>query len=244
MNIILSGYGKMGKALEKVALARGHQVIAIIDQPEDWDKIGEDKFKDSVVLEFSVPSAAVDNIRHCFDRKVPVVTGTTGWNEKLAMVKKWAEEEQQSIFFASNYSIGVNLMMELARVLSGLLNMTPSYEITLEETHHIHKLDSPSGTAIKLAETIIAGLMTKTRWVNQPATHPEELAIISHREDEIPGIHSIICESAADKLIIRHEAKDRSGFATGAVMAAEWLKGKTGFFEMKDMLALDQLNVP
>jgi 4-hydroxy-tetrahydrodipicolinate reductase len=236
MDIVISGYGKMGKVIEKAALDRGHRIKAILDRPEDWDSIPQTDFAGSVVLEFSIPNAAAGNIRRCFDLKVPVVVGTTGWNDRLAEVRQWTETEGQALFFASNYSIGVNLMFEVTRQLSAMLNTLPGYDISLWETHHIHKLDAPSGTAIRLAEIILENYRAKKEWVNREAAGPEELAIISRREDEIAGIHSFVSESKSDKLVITHEAKDRTGFANGAIMAAEWMRGKTGFFTMKDLL--------
>jgi 4-hydroxy-tetrahydrodipicolinate reductase len=238
MKIVLSGYGKMGKVVEQVAVSRGHQVVARLDQPADWAKATRSNFADAVVIDFSEPSAVVNNIRNCFDLKAPVVVGTTGWNDNLPTVRKWAEDEKQAILFASNFSLGVNILFEISRLLAKLLNQAPSYDISIEETHHIHKLDAPSGTAITIADIILSELKRKNHWINQPSKDSEKLQIISHRIDEIPGIHQITCESPADKLIIVHEAKDRSGLALGAVMAAEWLKGKTGFFGMKDMLGL------
>ena len=239
MDIILSGYGKMGKEVEKAALARGHRIIAILDRQEDWNNLHIEDARNAIAIDFTMPSVVVGNIRKCFDMHIPIVVGTTGWNDQVANVRKWAEDEGQAIFFASNFSIGVNLMFEVTRALAHLLNLAPDYTIRIEETHHIHKLDSPSGTAIKLAEIILEELKGKYSWVNRPASLPSELGIMSFREDEIPGIHKLICESAADILVIQHEAKNRSGFSNSAVMAAEWLLGRTGFYGMKDLLHLD-----
>lgn len=228
----------MGREIEKVAHARGHQVIARLDTPEDWHSNREIISKADMVIEFSTPASAVDNIRRCFDLHLPVVVGTTGWNEKSGLVRQWCETEKMSIFTASNFSIGVNILYSLTRKLSEMINMFDDYEISLEEIHHIHKLDSPSGTAINMANIIIQNLDRKKRWVNHSQENPEELEILSAREDEIPGIHIIHCESGHDRLSLRHEAKSRTGFAVGALLAAEWLKGKQGFFEMKDFLHL------
>lgn len=237
MDIILSGYGKMGKVVEKVALSRGHRIVAIIDRPEDRGKITPESLKNAVAIDFSIPAAVVGNIRYFFDLDVPVIVGTTGWNDQMQTVREWVEKESRTIFFSANFSIGMNLMFELTQMLSNLLNSTKDFDISMEETHHIHKLDAPSGTAIKLAGIILKQLKAKEKWVNRKASSPGELQIISHREGEITGIHSIICESESDRLIITHEAKDRSGLAVGAVMAAEWVAGRHGFFEMKDMLS-------
>jgi 4-hydroxy-tetrahydrodipicolinate reductase len=236
VKIIISGYGRMGKEIEAAAKARGHQVIAIFDTPDDWTRNSDLLSMADVVIDFSLPGAAVDNIRRCFDANLPVVEGTTGWNEKLSLVKKWCADENQSLFFSSNFSIGVNMMFSLAERLSVLIDRFDDYNISLEEVHHINKLDAPSGTAIKLAEIILSKIGRKSKWVNHPQTIPGELEIISVREDEIPGIHSILCESGSDSLVIRHEAKNRKGFAMGALLAAEWLTGKKGYFEMKDLL--------
>jgi len=236
MKIALSGYGKMGKEIEKAALLRGHEIVAVIDSPSQWQEKLLMLKKADVVVDFSTPASVVDNIRHCFDLKLPVVTGTTGWNENMERVKKWCADEEQALFVGSNFSIGVNILFRLTRQLSGILNQLEEYDISLEEIHHIHKLDAPSGTAIKLAEIILAGLDRKSKWVNHTANAGEELTIRSVREDEVAGIHSLICESEADRLILRHEAKNRKGFVAGAMLAAEWLPGKKGYFEMNDLL--------
>jgi 4-hydroxy-tetrahydrodipicolinate reductase len=183
-----------------------------------------------------MPSVAVANIRRSFDMGLPVVCGTTGWNDRLAEVKDWVIQEGQALFFASNFSIGVNIVFQVTRALAELLEKFPGYDVTIDETHHIHKLDAPSGTAITLAEIILSELKSKQNWVKGEATGPGELGIISHRIGEVPGTHSIICESVADKITLTHEAKNRSGLASGAILAAEWLQGKQGFFQMQDML--------
>jgi 4-hydroxy-tetrahydrodipicolinate reductase len=238
VKIVLSGYGKMGKAIEIAAIARGHQVVARLDTPGDW-KAQEDMIRQAdMVIEFSTPGSALDNIRRCFDLHLPVVVGTTGWNENVELVKKWCMDENQAIFSASNYSIGVNILYSLTRQLSSMVNRFSDYEISLEEVHHIHKLDSPSGTAIRIAELILGGVERKSHWVNRKQEKQEELEIISVREDEIPGIHTIRCESDCDRLSLKHEAKGRQGFANGALLAAEWMKGKKGYFEMSDLLHL------
>lgn len=236
MKIILSGYGKMGKVVEQLALARGHEITARIDLPADWNALSTELAAGCTVIDFSIPSAAVANIRRCFDLHLPVVIGTTGWNEHLSGVKDWVKNENQTLFFASNFSIGVNIIFEVAKALAGLLDKFPGYEVSIDETHHIHKLDAPSGTAITLGEIILSELKSKQKWVKGEATGPDELGIISHRIDEVPGTHSIICESVADKIILTHEAKNRNGLATGAILAAEWLQGRKGFFTMRDML--------
>ena len=228
----------MGREIEKAAIELGHEIIARLDIPEDWDNNREVIRPADVVIEFSTPGSVVDNIRNCFDLHLPVVVGTTGWNDKAPLVKRWCEEEQQAIFTAANFSIGVNILFSLTGHLSGIINKLGDYNITLEEIHHIHKLDAPSGTAIKLAEIILKDVDRKKNWVNREQENDSELQVISVREGEVPGIHTIECDSPAERLILRHEAKGRRGFVSGALMAAEWLQGKKGYFTMKDMLNL------
>jgi 4-hydroxy-tetrahydrodipicolinate reductase len=238
MKIIISGYGRMGREIEKAALERGHEVVATLDNDTDWEK-NETAFRNAdVVIDFSMPAVAVANIRRCFDRRIPVVTGTTGWNAEEAKVRQWCRDENQAIFAASNFSIGMNLFFRLAKQLGILINKADDYNITLEEIHHIHKLDAPSGTAIRLAEILLAEVDRKKRWVNHIQESPEEIAVISVREGEIPGIHTITCESESDSLILEHKAKSRKGLALGALLAAEWIMGKQGYFEMNDLLEL------
>jgi len=230
----------MGREIEKAALARGHQILAKLDTPDEWSVQKSLIRRADMAIDFSTPDSALNNIRRCFDLNLPVVVGTTGWNENAGLARKWCLDEHQSIFVASNFSIGVNILYSLTEKLSKMVDQFEDYEISLEEIHHIHKLDAPSGTAIRLAEIILGGIRRKKYWVNRRQSGPEELEIISGREDEIPGIHTIVCESESDRLILRHEAKGRKGFAVGAMLAAEWLKGKKGFFEMKDLLHLDE----
>jgi 4-hydroxy-tetrahydrodipicolinate reductase len=236
MKITISGYGKMGMEIERAALNRGHEVMAKLDVASDWQKNMSLVKRSDVAIDFSTPGSVVDNIRRCFDLHLPVVVGTTGWNEKIETVKKWCTDENQSLFFASNFSIGINVLNSLTGHLAEIIDQFENYEVAIEEIHHIHKLDAPSGTAIKLAEIILAGIYRKKQWVNHSQAHPEELQVLSVREGEIPGIHTITCESDFDKLVLRHEAKGRQGFAIGALLAAEWLKGKAGFFGMNDLL--------
>ncbi len=228
----------MGREIEKTALARGHEIIAKPDVPEDWIALESLIRQADMVIDFSTPAAVVDNIRRCFDFRLPVVTGTTGWNDKTELVRRWCDEEQQSLFTASNFGIGINILYSLTGLLSRIVNDLEDYDITLEEIHHIHKLDAPSGTAISLAEIILQNTKRKKNWVNRQVATPEELQVTSVREGEIPGIHTITCESDADRLTLRHEAKGRKGLAIGALLAAEWLQGKKGYFGMNDMLRL------
>jgi 4-hydroxy-tetrahydrodipicolinate reductase len=236
VKIIIAGYGKMGKEIETAAIARGHQVLGKLDTADDWSVQRNLISQADMVFDFSAPDSVLNNIRNCFDLNLPVVVGTTGWHESAELVKNWCTEENQAIFVASNFSIGVNILNQLTEQLSKIINPIDDYEIHLEEIHHIHKLDAPSGTAINLAKIIIGNVHRKKLWVNRPQASPEELQILSVRENEIPGIHKISCESDSDKLTITHTAKGRKGFAAGAMLAAEWLSGKKGYFGMKDLL--------
>jgi 4-hydroxy-tetrahydrodipicolinate reductase len=237
MKIAISGYGKMGREIEKAAISRGHLVMAKLDNPEDWLVQQTPVSQSDLVIEFSTPTSVLENIRKCFDLNLPVVVGTTGWHESEGIVRKWCEEEGQAIFTASNFSIGVNILYNLTERLAKIMNGLDSYDIYLEEIHHVHKLDAPSGTAIRLAEIILENIERKKQWVNRPQIVPEELQIISFREGEIPGIHKISCESDADKLTLKHIAKGRKGFAVGALLAAEWLAGRKGYYGMNDLLS-------
>jgi 4-hydroxy-tetrahydrodipicolinate reductase len=236
MKIALSGYGKMGKEIEKIALQRGHEIVATFDDPADWNnKLNELESAD-VVIEFSMPHSVVNNIFKCFDAKVPVVVGTTGWSELLDQVKAVCREHNCSVFYASNFSIGVNLFFEVNRTLARLMDEHEYYNVVIEETHHSAKLDSPSGTAIKLATDLLNELDRKDVWVNAPTKKDYELEIISHRKDEYHGTHVVRYESDIDSIELIHTAKSRVGFAKGAVLAAEWLVGKKGVYTMSDLL--------
>jgi 4-hydroxy-tetrahydrodipicolinate reductase len=211
-------------------------VIEKLETPDDWMKKTSQISQADVIIEFSTPGSVIGNIRNCFDLHLPVVVGTTGWNDYREQVKEWCLSKKQAIFAASNFSIGVNILFGLVGQLSAALDRFDDYDISLEEIHHIHKLDSPSGTAISLADIILRNVQRKERWVNRKQLSPAELEIISKREGEVPGIHRVVCESGTDRLSLMHEAKSRQGFAVGAVLAAEWLPGRQGFFSMEDML--------
>jgi 4-hydroxy-tetrahydrodipicolinate reductase len=242
MKIALLGYGKMGQEIERLAEKRGHEIVVIIDSIEDWEKNGNRLKEAEVAIEFSMPQHVVDNIFHCFDSIVPVVVGTTGWHDHLEMIKKACIEQSQSLFFASNYSIGVNLFFELNRYLARIMSKYQEYEISIEETHHIHKQDAPSGTAITIANDIIKNIGRKEKWVREVPDNPDELGITSFRTENVPGTHVVKYESEIDSIQIIHTAKNRRGFAMGAIFAAEFLAGKKGFFEMKDLLAEQNLS--
>ena len=236
MKIALIGYGKMGKTIEQIALNRGHQIVSIVDinNPEEFQSAN---FKSAdVAIEFTTPATAFDNYMKSFAAGVPVVSGTTGWLDRIGEIKEKCEKEGKTFFYASNFSIGVNIFFALNKYLAKIMNNFPSYNISMTETHHIHKLDAPSGTAITLAEGIIENVDRKDRWTLETAEQPTDLPIHAIREGEVPGIHEVTYESDVDYLSIKHDAKSRAGFALGAVVAAEFTAGKKGFLGMDDML--------
>jgi 4-hydroxy-tetrahydrodipicolinate reductase len=236
MKIALLGYGKMGQEVEKLALKRGHEIVLTLDNLEEWENDGERLYEADVAIDFSTPVSIVENIYNCFNAHIPIVVGTTGWLDDLEKVRQDCLDKDQSLFFSPNYSIGVNLFFDLNRKLARIMSNWEDYEISIEETHHIHKQDAPSGTAIVLANDIIRNSDRKEKWVHETVENPEELGIKSYRTDNVPGTHIVRYESEEDIIEIIHTAKNRRGFALGAVMAAEWLQGKKGFFEMKNLL--------
>ena len=235
MKIALIGYGKMGKTIEQIALQRGHQIVSIIDINNTADFESEAFRSADVAIEFTTPATALGNYMRCFEANVPVVSGTTGWLEHLDEVKAKCEQEGKTFFYASNFSVGVNIFFALNRYLAKIMNGFPAYDVRMTEVHHIHKLDAPSGTAITLAEGILDNVERKERWTLETAEQPTDLPIHAIREGEVPGIHEIIYESEADTISIKHDAKSRAGFALGAVIAAEFTAGKKGFLGMNDL---------
>lgn len=236
MKIALIGYGKMGKTIERIAQERGHEIVAIIDI-ENVNDFDSPAFKSAdVAIEFTQPECAIENIRRCFAAKVPIVCGTTGWTNELATIKQEMKEAEGTLFWASNFSLGVNVFSAVNKYLAVIMNQSPNYNVEMTEIHHTQKLDAPSGTAITLAEGILENIKRKTRWVKEVQTSDEEIAIKSLREGEVPGTHTIKYESDIDSISITHEAKTRKGFAFGAVVAAEFIAGKKGYLEMEDML--------
>ncbi|MES2590390.1 MAG: 4-hydroxy-tetrahydrodipicolinate reductase [Bacteroidota bacterium] len=236
MNIALIGYGKMGKEIEQIALSRGHNIVLKVDVNNAATYSVDELKKADAAIEFSTPESAIYNMYKCFDAGVPVVVGTTGWLDKLEEVKQNCADKKQTLFYASNYSIGVNLFFKVNEYLAKLMNSYPDYNISLEEVHHVHKLDAPSGTAISLANQVLEQIDRKQKWVNTPSANAAELEIISKRIDEVPGTHTITYGSDVDEISITHLAHNRKGFALGAVIAAEWIKGKKGVFGMKDLM--------
>jgi dihydrodipicolinate reductase len=236
MKIALIGYGKMGREIEKIALERGNEIVSIIDINNQQDFDSQAFLSADVAIEFTQPQTAFGNYKKCFERNMPVVAGTTGWLQHMDEVKKACEENGQTFFYASNYSIGVNIFFAVNKYLAKIMNQFPLYEVSMEEIHHIHKLDSPSGTGITLAEGILENIDRKTVWKEAQEGNENELLIHSRREGEVPGTHSVKYESEMDVIRIEHEAKSRKGFALGAVLAAEFTKGKKGFLTMNNML--------
>ena len=233
MKIALLGYGKMGIAIEEIALKRGHSVVFKTNEAS----IEKDVSKADVAIDFSTPETVVDNIKKCFAVNVPVVVGTTGWYERFSEVCRLCELGGHSLFHATNFSIGVNIFFEVNKTLAKLMNTQPDYEIEMTEIHHTQKLDSPSGTAITLADGIIENVDRKSSWSeNKPGE--ESILIHAKRERDVPGMHIVNYESEIDNIEIKHEAKGRVGFATGALLAAEYLLDKQGLYTMKDLLKL------
>lgn len=240
MKIALLGYGRMGKEIEKVALQRDHDICVKIDI-DNQQSFDSPEFKNAdVAINFSIPESAYDNIFRCFNNNIPVVCGTTGWLDKYDEVCDYCRKNGKSFIFASNFSIGVNVFFNINKRLAAIMNRFTEYDIRMSETHHIHKLDAPSGTAITLAEGIINNVDRKENWVLEPNAKKTatDLPVEAIRRDSVPGIHDITYESAADIITISHSAKNRSGFALGSVIAAEYIKDKTGVFTMNDILEL------
>ena len=234
MKVALLGYGKMGKEIEAILLERGHSVEYILNS--EGKKKGGELGEMDVAIEFSTPSTVLNNISTCFDDSLPIVTGTTGWDQHRDEITQTCMTTNNTLFYASNYSIGVNIFFAINKKLAEIMNSHPEYNIQMEETHHMEKLDAPSGTAITLAENIISNVSRKSSWVNTESDDEGDIPIISNREGEIPGTHIVSYESSIDQLEIKHAAKNRKGFALGAVLAAEWVKDKKGVYNMNNFL--------
>lgn len=236
MKIALIGYGKMGKTIERIARERGHEIVSIIDA-DNVEDFASPAFRSAeVAIEFTAPQVAVANYRRAWAAGVPVVSGTTGWTEQLPALKEEIARGGHTLFWSSNFSLGVNVFMAVNKYLATLMNGFPQYDVEMTEVHHTQKLDAPSGTAITLAEDILEKLDRKTAWVKETAGAPGELAIKSVREGQVPGIHTVCYDSAVDSITITHDAKSRDGFALGAVVAAEFTVGKKGLLGMGDLL--------
>jgi 4-hydroxy-tetrahydrodipicolinate reductase len=260
MRIALIGYGKMGHIIEEIALSRGHEIVCAIDinNQEDFES---DAFRTAdIAIEFTTPKTCLGNVRKCLDAGVPVVVGSTGWYNELPKVKEDVAKANGSLFWASNFSIGVNVFVAMQKYVAKIMNRYPQYDVTLSETHHIHKLDSPSGTAITIADAITDNLDRKKTWKETAAIwqhedqsvdvarnaevgttfaahNDDELEVVAFRRGEVPGIHTVVYDSDVDTITMSHSAKSRRGFALGAVVAAEWMQdGKKGVYTMTDLM--------
>jgi 4-hydroxy-tetrahydrodipicolinate reductase len=231
MNIALLGYGRMGQTIEKIAIKRGHNIVLKVDK----DDTGYDITKADVAIDFSIPNVAFGNITNCIENGVPVVSGTTGWLDNYDKAISLCEEKKGAFIYASNFSLGVNIFFELNKTLAKMMNNLEQYNVTMEEIHHTKKLDAPSGTAITLAEGVIANNENYDGWqLDKPSE--KNIPIVAKRIADVPGTHSVNYESEVDTISIEHVAHNRQGFALGAVVAAEWLVDKTGVFSMNDVL--------
>lgn len=236
MKIALIGYGKMGKTIERFAVERGHEIVSIIDI-ENMEDFDSEAFKSAdVAIEFTAPKVAISNIRSAFKSGVPVVCGTTGWTEHLPALKKEIDEKGYTLFWASNFSLGVNIFAAANKYLAKLMNNFPSYNVEMTEVHHTQKLDAPSGTAITLAEGILENLDRKNAWKLDVEEQSTDIAIKAIREGLVPGIHTIRYDSDVDFIEIHHELKNRDSLALGAVIAAEFTAGKKGLLGMQDLM--------
>lgn len=238
MKIALIGYGKMGQAIEEIALSKGHEVVLKIDIHNAHELNQKNAAGADVAIEFTGPHSAFNNVMKCLELGLPVVCGSTGWLDQWEEAKKYCEQQQGTLIYASNYSIGVNLFFELNTYLAKLMNKHQEYNVSMEEIHHTQKKDAPSGTAITLAEQVLQHITGKKQWVNEASTEPTNLSIISERIDPAPGTHKIKYSSPIDDIEIIHTAHNRKGFAGGAVLAAEFAVGKKGIFGMKEVLGL------
>ena len=242
MKIALLGYGKMGRIIEQFALDRGHEIVLKIDENSLDQRTKENLQNADIAIDFSTPNSVISNINCCFEAGLPLVVGTTGWYDQLAEIKEECLATGNALLYASNFSVGVNVFFFVNEVLSKIMNRYPQYDVLVEEIHHTQKLDSPSGTAITIAEGILEGLDRKKTWVNELVgngeelvTKPEQLLIESHRIEDVPGTHTVVYSSEVDDIEFKHKAHGRAGFALGAVLAAEWLLDKKGFYTVKDM---------
>jgi 4-hydroxy-tetrahydrodipicolinate reductase len=236
MNIALLGYGKMGKEIEKICLERNYNIVARIDNENDWEIYSKEIALADVAIEFSMPNTVLSNIRKCFAINLPIVVGTTGWYDQKDTIISECKQANQALLFGSNFSVGVNLFFHLTESFAKVMNNYPEYKASMEEIHHTQKLDAPSGTAISLADILINNIDHLKKWQKEQSSDETVLGITSKRIDPTPGTHSIVFSSDIDEIELKHTAKSRAGFAKGAVFAAEWIQGKKGFFEFKDIL--------
>ena len=237
LNIVISGYGKMGKEIEKMALKKGHSIAAKLDNTDDWNSFIASKPNADVVIDFSMPTVALDVFSRCFKLGIPLVSGTTGWYGQKEEVFKLCRQKKSTFFFAPNFSIGVNVFFYVNKKLASIMNHIGGYDVSMTETHHVHKLDAPSGTAIQAAKDIATQVDSLTGWVSD-SHQKNKIPINSIRRGEVTGAHEVLWKSEVDEILLKHEAKNRRGFALGAVLAAEFIQGKSGIFTMNDMLNL------
>ena len=237
MKIALIGYGKMGKVIDRLASEKGHEIVLRIN--ERVEATNKDLLNADVAIEFSTPESAAANIYACFEAGVPVVVGTTGWYDQFPAIEAKCKADEHSLFYATNFSVGVNIFFQLNRYLSRLMNRFEDYTPKMLEIHHTEKLDAPSGTAITLAEDLIYEMDRLEGWKNEESWDEDQLSILSERKSDVPGTHRVEYESNIDRIAIRHEAKGREGFASGAIAAAEWIVDKQGVFTMKDLLKFE-----
>lgn len=246
MKIALIGYGKMGKAIHEVVNEKNDRAgktiieVALVVDVENRATVTKEQLQQvDVAIEFTSPHTAVENIKWCFDADVPVVVGSTGWTSQLDEIRQYALEHNKAFLFAPNFSIGVNIFFEVNRYLAQIMNHHEEYDVFMEEIHHTEKKDAPSGTALHAALDILKRIGRKTDWKNEPVTAAGELSIISKREEHVPGTHTVTYESSIDKIELTHIAHSRKGFASGALLAAEWLKDKKGAYSMEDVLGFN-----
>ncbi len=236
MKLALIGYGKMGRAIEAIAVDRGHTVLLRVSSGNQQE-LAADRLKEAdAAIEFTGPESAYNNIIHGLDAGIPIVCGSTGWLGQLDAVRQYCQQKNGTFLYASNFSVGVNIFFELNKRLAALMSTHPEYEPKITEIHHTEKKDAPSGTAITLAEQLLEKIHRKKGWVNHISDNLDELEILSERRDPAPGTHIVAYGSAIDMITITHEAHSRKGFATGAVLAAEFLAGKKGIYRMSDVL--------
>lgn len=237
MNIAIIGYGKMGKEIEQIALDRGHRIVLKISSSNTDELTHENLKRADAVIEMTQPDAAKNNIQKCLEAGIPVTSGTTGWNKDIPAMEQLAEDKGVAFLYASNYSVGVNIFFEVNKTLAKIMNDQPNYDVHLTEVHHTQKKDSPSGTAITLADQILHALQRKDKW-SEESKNEDTLHITALRKEGVPGTHTITYTSDIDDIEITHTAHNRKGFALGAVLAAEYIAGKKGIFSMKDILGI------
>jgi len=236
MKIALLGYGKVGKEIEKIALERNHELALVIDVDNQHEFTVENLKKADLAIDFSTPGSAYKNILKCFEAGIPVVCGTTGWLEKFEEVRILCEQQHHTFFYASNFSLGMNVFFALNKQLARIMDNLPAYDVEMKEIHHIQKVDAPSGTAITIANDLISVLHRKQKWELNETSDGTVVKISAVREGEVPGTHFVAWDSTVDRIEISHIAKSRKGFALGAILAAEFIKDKKGMFSMADLV--------